>query len=147
MPHNTTAVFVLNRGGSSFSSAARLLHNDAQDLYPRQRYQYTNHLASSSMSTYAKNFYTCDFRRDVEGIENIIQKGKRVRKKMRIVCVCVYICMYVYIEKEQKKIEKERERAIKKERKKEREDTNVLRLVNSVTTRRALTRTQARLHA
>lgn len=49
--------------------------------------------------------------------------------------------MYVYIEKEQKKIEKERERAIKKERKKEREDTNVLRLVNSVTTRRALTRT------
>ena len=38
MPHNTTAVLVLNRGGSSFSSAARrLLHNDAQDFsYPRR---------------------------------------------------------------------------------------------------------------
>ncbi|KOC60114.1 hypothetical protein WH47_08104 [Habropoda laboriosa] len=78
MPHNTTAVLVLNRGGSSFSSAARLLHNDAQDLYPRQRHWYTNHFASSSssMSTYAKNLHTRDFRRDVEGIGSIAQRER-----------------------------------------------------------------------
>ena len=76
-------------------------------------------------------------------------KGKRAKKKMRSVrmcymicictraCVCVCVCVCV-CEKE-----KEKERAIGKDRtkrEKDRRHTNVLRLVNSVTTRRALTR-------
>ena len=138
MPHNTTAVLVLNRGGSSFSSVARrLLHNDAQDLYPRQKTQllYESLRVFTNVHVREKPLHIrlpqrC--RRHREVLYTPEGKGKRVRKKMRNVrvcacvlarahvCVCVRVCVCVCQrerEREQgKKLERDRKHETEKDR-------------------------------